>query len=120
MNKYKYQINDKVYAFDQDDWVIPGTVTVIDNDLYYVEYDNGGSDWLICDELKPLEYKVGHYVNTMIGVGVIKHIDSDYGLITVSYGKIHAPKRYYEFEISPVKQPSLLTRLLGKGTYLYT
>lgn len=119
MKKYKYQINDSVYTFDQDDWVIPGTITAIDGGLYCVEYDKGGYDWLLYNEIRPSRYKVGNYVKTMIGVGRITDIDPSWGMITVSYGKLCEPKCYYEFELSPVKQPSFLTRLFGKGVYLY-
>lgn len=118
MKKYQYHINDNVYAFDNGDWIIPGTITAIDNGLYCVEYDQGGYDWLLYDEIRPSKYKVGEYVKTIIGIGQIKEIDPEWGLITVSYGKLCDSKCYYEFELSPVKQPSLLKRLLGKGVCL--
>ena len=55
MKKYQYQINDRVLAFDQGDWTIPGTITDKEPGMYKVEYDYGGYDWLIYDEIKPLE-----------------------------------------------------------------
>lgn len=119
MKKYQFKIGESVYTFDDTDWVIPGTITAIDNSLYCVEYDAGGYDWLLADEIRPIQYRKGQYVKTMIGVGKIIEADSDWGLFTVSYGKLCPKKSYYEFEISPVKQPSLITRLLGNGMYLY-
>lgn len=111
MKKYQYQIKDRVLAFDNEDWIIPGTITAKDGSLYCVEYDCGGYDWLLWDEVRPLAYNIGDYVETRIGLGKIISIDQDYGLITVSYGLVDAC--YYEFELKPAPKPSFLTRLLA-------
>lgn len=119
MKKYQYHINERVLAFDQGDWIIPGTITAKDGCLYKVEYDCGGYDWLICDEIRPLEYHVGDYVQSVIGVGRVTSVNEFFmGIITVSYGK-GCTKSYYEDELKPVQKPSLWTRLFGKSVYLY-
>lgn len=119
MKKYQYQINDRVIIYDNGDWIIPGTITAIDDGLYCVEYDNGNYDWLIYDELHPSQYNVGDYVRTPMGIGKIKKIEPEWGLITVSYGKLCVPHCYYEYELNPAPKPSFLARLFGKGVCLY-
>lgn len=118
MKKYQYRINERVLAFDQGDWIIPGTITAKDGSLYKVEYDYGGYDWLICDEIRPLEYHVGDYVQSSIGVGKVIGVNDFFmGTVTVSYGKGFS-KSYYEDELKPIPKPSLLKRLFGKGVYV--
>lgn len=51
----------RVLACDKD-WIIPGTITVIEDELYKIEYDCGGYDWLLRDEVRSLEYHIGDYV----------------------------------------------------------
>lgn len=119
MKKYQYQINERVLAFDKGDWIIPGTITAKDSQMYKVEYDCGGYDWLICEEIRPLEYHVGDYVKSLDGIGKVVSVNEFFmGTIAVSYGK-NQIKNYYEDELSPVPKPSLLARLLGKGVYTY-
>jgi hypothetical protein len=119
MKKYQYQINERVLAYNDSDWIIPGTITAKDHELYKVEYDSGGYDWLICDEMRPLEYRIGDYVESMDGVGRIVGVNSFcMGTITVSYGRC-ATRSYCEHELRPAQKPSLLARLLGRGMYLY-
>ena len=36
----------RVLAWDKD-WIIPGTITAIEDELYKIEYDCGGCDWLL-------------------------------------------------------------------------
>lgn len=115
MKKYQYYINERVLAFDQNDWIIPGTITAKDHELYKVEYDCGGYDWLICDELRPLEYHIGDYVQSPMGIGKVIGVNEFFmGTITVSHGKGCA-KSYYESELKPAQKPSLIKRLFGKG-----
>ena len=59
MKKYQYQINDRVFAFDKGDYIVPGTITAMHDSLYRVEYDCGGYDYLIYAEIRPLEYGEG-------------------------------------------------------------
>ncbi len=116
----KYQINDRVFAVNYDGKT-PGTITDIMDKLYKVEYDCGGYDWLLSCEFMPLEYCVGDYVESADGIGKIKDISEFFfGIITVTYGKNNGIKCYYEYELKPAQKPSLLARLLGKGTYLYS
>lgn len=120
MKKYHYQINERVLAFDNGDWIVPGTITAKDNCMYKVEYDCGGYDWLLSCELMPLEYCVGDYVESADGIGKIKDINKFFlGVITVTYGK-NETKCYYEYELKPAQKPNFLARLFGKGTYLYS
>lgn len=120
MKKYQYQINERVLAFDQGDWIIPGTITAKDSCIYRVEYDCGGYDWLLCEEIRPLEYHVGDYVKTLDGIGKVVSVNEfSMNTIEVSYGKKYAVKSYYEDELAPAPKPSFLTRLLGKGVYRY-
>lgn len=113
----KYQINDRVFAIDYDGKT-PGTITDIMDELYKVEYDCGGYDWLLSCEFTPLEYCVGDYVESADGIGRIKDINKFFlGIITVTYGKNNGTKSYYEYELKPAQKPSLLARLLGKGMY---
>lgn len=119
MKKYQYQINERVLAFDQNDWIIPGTITHKTHNMYRVQYDDGGYDWLLCEEIRPLEYHVGDYVQSLIGVGkVIAVNDVFIDTVTVSYGK-GCTKSYYEGELKPIPKPSFWTRVFGKGVYLY-
>lgn len=119
MKKYQYQINDRVLAFENSDWIIPGTVTAKDNCMYKVEYDDGGYDWLICDEIRPLEYHIGDYVKSLDGIGKVVSVNEFFmGIIEVSYGKKHAIKSYYEYELKPAPKPSFFKRLFGKGVYV--
>lgn len=53
----------RVLAWDKD-WIIPGTITAIEDGLYKVEYDCGGYDWSLRDEIRP---HIGDYV----GIGRI-------------------------------------------------
>lgn len=117
MKKYQYQIKDRVLVYDNNDWIIPGTITAIDHNLYCVEYDCGGYDWLLWDEIRPLAYNIGDYVETSIGLGKIISINQDYGLITVSYGHVNAC--YYECELKPAPKPSFWARIFRKGVYKY-
>ena len=41
MKKYQYQINDRVLAFDNEDWIILGTITAKDGlvDACYYEFE---------------------------------------------------------------------------------
>ena len=120
MKKYQYQISDRVFAFDQGDWIIPGTITAKDHNMYRVEYDCGGYDWLLCEEIRPLEYHVGDYVKSLDGIGKVVSVNEFFmGIIEVSYGKKHAIKSYYEDELQPAPKPSFLARLFGKGVYKY-
>lgn len=115
----KYQINDRVFAFDNNGWTIPGTITDKDKDMYRVEYDCGGYDWLIAPELRPLEYHAGDYVETQDGIGKVLDVNKFFmGTITVSFGKNNS-KSYYDNELKPAPRPSFLARLFGKGVYLY-
>ena len=41
-----YKINTRVLAWDKD-WIIPGTITAIEDGLYNIEYHCGGYDWLL-------------------------------------------------------------------------
>lgn len=41
-----YKINTRVLAWDKD-WIIPGTITAIEDGLYKIKYDCGGYDWLL-------------------------------------------------------------------------
>lgn len=119
MKKYQYQINERVLAYNNCDWIIPGTITAKNQGLYKVEYDDGGYDWLICDEIRPLEYHIGDYVESLDGVGRIVGVNSFFmGTVTVTYGK-RTIKSYCEHELRPAQKPSLLARLLGRGIYLY-
>ena len=119
MKKYQYQINERVLAFDQGDWIIPGTITAKDSCMYKVEYDCGGYDWLICDEIRPLEYHIGDYVKSLDGIGKVISVNEFFmGIIDVSYGK-NCTKSYYEYELKPIPKPSFWTRLFGKSVYLY-
>lgn len=36
----------RVLAWDKD-WIIPGTITAIEDGLYKIEYDCGSYDWLL-------------------------------------------------------------------------
>lgn len=119
MKKYLYHINDRVMVFDGGYWIIPATVTDIDDELYKVEYDCGGYDWVLNDELRPLEYHKNDYVQTMIGVGKVIDIDEDHGMLTVSYGKHHHNENYYDFEIKPAPKPSFWAKLFRKDVYCY-
>ena len=65
-----YKINTRVLAWDKD-WIIPGAITAIEDGLYKIEYDCGGYDWLLRDEVRPLEYHIGDYVKTTLGIGRI-------------------------------------------------
>jgi hypothetical protein len=119
MKKYQYQINERVLAFDQGDWIVLGTITDKDHNMYRVEYDCGGYDWLLCEEVRPLEYHVGDYVKSLDGIGKVVSINEFFmNTIEVSYGK-GCTKSYYEDELQPVPKPSLLTRILGKGVCKY-
>lgn len=119
MKKYQYHINERVLAFDQGDWITPGTITDKDHNIYKVEYDCGGYDWLICEEIRPLEYHKGDYVKTPDGIGKVVNANKFFmGIIDVSYGKRQI-KSYYEDELTPTPKPSFLARLLGKGVYTY-
>lgn len=115
----KYQVKDRVLAFDDGDWIIPGTITETDGDMYKVEYDCGGYDWLLRDEIRPLEYHIGNYVKTVIGVGRITAIDTTFEMVTVSYRKHHKPVEYYENEVKPIIKPSLIKRLFHKDVYIW-
>jgi hypothetical protein len=118
MKKYQYQINERVLAFDNNDWIIPGIITHKDLDMYRVQYDDGGYDWLICDEIRPLEYHVGDYVQSPIGIGKVIGVNDFFmGTITVSYGK-GCTKSYYENELKPAQKPSLFARLFGKDVFI--
>ena len=117
MKKYQYRINQRVMVYDGGYWIIPATIVAIDGDIYQVEYDCGGSEWFIEDELRPLEYHKGDYVQTMIGVGKVASVD-ERSMVTVYYGRHHKPKNYYEFEIKPAPAPSLLAKLFKKDVYL--
>lgn len=119
MKKYLYQINERVMVFDGGYWIIPATITAIDGELYKVEYDCGGYDWLLNDELRPLEYHKGDYVQTMTGTGKVIDTDPDHSSIVVSYGKHHANEFYYEFEVKPAPKPSFWARLFGKDVFIY-
>lgn len=114
-----YKINDRVMVFDRGYWIIPATVTAIDGELYQVEYDCGGYEWFIEDELRPLEYHKGDYVQTMTGVGKVISVDRDHSSVVVSYGKHHSSEFYYEFEVKPAPTPSFWARLFGKDVYVY-
>jgi hypothetical protein len=119
MKRYQYAINERVMVWDDSYWIIPATVTAIDGELYKVEYDCGGYDWLLHDEIRPLEYHKGDYVQTMTGIGKVIDVDGDHSMVIVSYGKLHSLESYYEFEIKPAQKPSLWARLLRKDVYLY-
>lgn len=119
MKKYQYAINERVMAFDGGYWIIPATVTAIEDGLYKVEYDCGGYDWLLNDEIRPLEYHKGDYVQTMTGTGKVIDVDSDHSMVTVSYGKLHGTEFYYEFQVKPAPKPSFWARLFGKDVCLY-
>ena len=119
MKRYQYSINEKVMVWDNYYWIIPATVTAIEDGLYKVEYDCGGYDWLIHDEIRPLEYHKGDYVQTMTGIGKVIDVDDNHGMVTVSYGKLHAIEQYYEFQIKPAPQPSLWAKLTRKDVSLY-
>lgn len=115
----KYQVKDRVLAFDDGDWIIPGSITEIDGDMYKVEYDCGGYDWLIGAELRPLQYHVGDYVRSTIGVGKIINVDAIFDMVTVYYGKRRQPVEYYEHEVEPTAKPSFIKRLFRKDVYLW-
>ena len=117
--KKLYHINDRVMVFDDGYWTIPATITAIEDSLYKVEYDCGGHDWFINDELRPLEYHKGDYVQTMTGVGKVIDVDSAHSSVVVFYGNEHALEFYYEFEIKPAPQPSFWAKLFGKDVYIY-
>lgn len=119
MKRYQYAINEKVMVWDDNYWIVPATVTAIEDGLYKVEYDCGGYDWLLNDELRPLNYHKGNYVQTMIGIGKVIDVDNEHEMVMVSYGKHHSIESYYEFEIKPASTPSLWTKLLRKDVYLY-
>lgn len=119
MKNYQYQINEKVMVFDGGYWIIPATIAAIDGELYKVEYDCGGYDWLLSDEIRPLEYHIGDYVQTMTGVGKVVDTDTEHGSVVVSYGKNHSLEFYYEFEIKPAATPSFWAKLFGKDVYVY-
>ena len=114
-----YKINDRVMVFDGGYWIIPATVVAIEGDIYQVEYDCGGYEWFVSDELRPLVYRKGDYVETMVGVGKVVYYNNDCGLVTVSYGKGHSLEFYWEFEVKPAPTPSLWTRLRRKDVYLH-
>lgn len=115
----KYQINDRVFAFNKGGYTIPGTITAKDSSMYRVEYDCGGYDWLIADEIRPLEYHVGDYVKSLDGVGKVVSVNEFFmGIIEVSYGK-HNIKGYYENELAPMPKPSLWARIFKQGVYLF-
>ena len=78
----------RVLAWDKD-WIILGTITAIEDGLYKVEYDCGGYDWLLRDEIRP---HIGDYV----GISRITAIDTTFEMVTVSYRKHHKPVEYYE------------------------
>lgn len=117
MKKSVYKINDRVMVFDTD-WIITGTITDINRGLFCVEYDGGGYDWLLADEIRPLEYQPGDYVKTSHGVGKVYHAD-ELGMLIVGYGHGYAFEHYYEHEVKPVCKPSLWARLLRKDVYMY-
>ena len=119
MKKYQYQINDRVLAFDKGDYIIPGTITAMHDSLYRIEYDCGGYDYLIYAEIRPLEYNVRDYVESLIGIGIVKSIDPEWGLLTVSYGKEYNVECYYENELKPALKPSFCTRIFKQGVYLF-
>ena len=119
MKRYQYVLNEKVMVFDGGYWIIPATVTAVDGELYKVEYDCGGYDWLLHDEIRPLEYHKGDYVHTMTGTGKVIDVDSNYGMVTVSYGKLHGIETYYEFQLKPAPKPSFWARLFGKDVCLH-
>ena len=52
-----YKINTRVLAWDKD-WIIPGTITAIEDGLYKIEYDCGGYDWLLC--MVTISYRKHH------------------------------------------------------------
>ncbi len=114
----KYQINDRVFAVNNDD-KIPGTITDIMDELYKVEYDCGGYDWLLSCEFTPLKYYVGDYVESADGIGKITDINKFFfGIITVSYGKGNRIKSYYECELKPARKPKFIMRLLKRNMLL--
>ena len=119
MKKYLYHVDDRVMVFDGGYWIIPATIRDIDGDLYMVEYDCGGCDWFLNDELRPIEYHVGDYVATMIGVGKVIDLDTEHDAVVVSYGKHHSTSYYYEFEIKPAPKPSFWAKLFRKDVYIY-
>lgn len=109
-----YKINTRVFAED-DTGKYPGTITDIMDELYKVEYDGGGYDWLLADEIEPLEYKVGDYVQSPAGFGKVIAVNQYFfGIITVSFGKGRKTAGYYENQLRPAKKPKLVQRLLGK------
>ena len=116
---YKYKINDRVFVADSSG-LYPGTISAVEGNLYMVDYDGGGYDWLLSEELMPAEYHRGDYVRTAIGIGKVVAVDSEHDMLTVSYGgndKIFF--NYYEFEVKPAPKPSLWARLRRKDVYLY-
>ena len=117
MKKYQYKLTNRVFVEDSSG-VYPGTIIAIDDGLYQVAYDDGGYDWLLADEISPLQYHRGDYVYTSIGYGQVIAVD-DLDLITVSYGKPDVLFNYYEFELKPAPKPSLWARLFKKGVGLY-
>jgi len=119
MKKYLYQVNERVMVFDGSYWIIPATITAIEDGLYKAEYDCGGYDWFLNDELRPLEYYHGDYVQTMTGVGKVIDVDRDHGMVVVSYGKYHGAESYYEFQIKPAPKPSFWAKLFGKDVCVY-
>lgn len=54
MKKHRYQIGEKVFVTD-DSGKYAGTVTAQRGELYKVEYDICGYDWLLYEECMPLE-----------------------------------------------------------------
>ena len=109
-----YKINTRVFAED-DTGKYPGTITDIMDELYKVEYDGGGYDWLLAEEIEPLEYKVGDYVQSPKGIGKVIAINQYFiGIITISFGKGNGSAGYYEHQLRPAKKPKLVKRLLGR------
>lgn len=66
-----YKIGEKVFVSD-DYGKYLGTVTAFRDDLYKVEYDDGGYDWLLYEECQPVTPHIKPKVYVVISDAIIQ------------------------------------------------
>lgn len=97
----KYSINDRVFVSD-DSGKYSATITDImegDTPLYKCSYDMGGYDYLLAEEIEPLQYHIGDKVRSALGKGIVVEVGKH--TITVSYGNVQSA--HFERELAPDK-----------------